>query len=137
MNYEIVDRVHVAVHGTSDPSDDEWHAYLEHIGAHLDEIDGIVGYTLGGGPNSGHRKYAVEFWKRQRKTPRIAVVTPSMLVVRMAGALRWFMPSQIKAFSVRDLEGAFDYLALSASQRTAAKEAIAKLQTLVSAAKAG
>jgi hypothetical protein len=44
--------------------------------------------THGGGPDGGLRKAAVDFWARQRRQPPIAVVTPSILVVRMAGALR-------------------------------------------------
>jgi hypothetical protein len=128
FDYTIAARVHVAFHGANDPTDREWEAYLRHIGASLRDVDGIVGMTMGGGPNRAQRAYAVEFWKQQSKQPPIAVITPSMLVVRMAGALRWFMPTQIKAFSIHDVSGAFDYLGLDAKQRTAVTETIELLK---------
>jgi hypothetical protein len=137
FDYTVVSRVHVAVHGNVAPTDREWQGYLAHIGKNLSEVDAIVAYTMGGGPNHAQRSQSVEFWKTQPKQPPIAVITPSMLVVRMAGALRWFMPSQIKAFGINDLAGAFDYLRLSESQRESALETITLLKRRLSLAPAG
>jgi hypothetical protein len=122
--FRLVKRVHVAVHGATPCSDAEWLGYLEHIGARLEAVDAIYSFTLGGGPDTNQRKSAVSFWSTQPKRPPIAVVTPSMLVVRMAGALRWFMPTQIKAFLPRDIEAAFDYLGLDAEQRSATRRTV-------------
>ena len=128
MLYEVTARVHVAVHTSESPSDLEWQEYLADIGAKLSAIDGIYSLTRGGGPNASQRSAAVAFWKAQRKEPPIAVVTPSMLVVRMAGALRWFMPGQIKAFGVSNTDGAFDYLHLSATQRERVRNSVRALE---------
>src|SRR5262245_7150364 len=68
--YTFCARVHVALHGTTDPTDEEWRTYLEHIGARLAEVDSIVAMTMGGGPNREQRAQAVEFWKKQANQPR-------------------------------------------------------------------
>jgi hypothetical protein len=125
--YKVARRVHVAVHGERSPGDEEWGAYLADIGARLGGVDAIYSLTYGGGPDGDQRKHAVEFWRRQPRRPPIAVVTPSLLVVRMAGALRWFMPSQIKAFIPRDVASAYEYLGLDAEQRQAVANAVAEL----------
>jgi hypothetical protein len=128
LAYDVAARVHVAVHGEDNPTDREWQAYLANIGARLAEVDAIFSSTRGGGPDRAQRMYAVDFWKEKPKQPRIAVVTPSMLVVRMAGALRWFMPTQIKAFGVRDVVGAFHYLELDANQQLGVTNLVAALE---------
>jgi hypothetical protein len=55
-----------------------------------------------------------------------------MLVVRAAGALRWFMPSQIKAFAPRDVQGAYDDLDLRPFQRRAVDDAVAAARSELS-----
>jgi hypothetical protein len=132
MAYKTSARVHVAVHTMSDPGVVEWGDYLADIGASLDRIDGVYSLTVGGGPTASQRAQAVEFWKKQPKTPRIAVVTPSMLVVRMVGALRWFMPSQIKAFGSRDTDSAYAYLGLTKAQIDAVEAAVLALRRRLS-----
>jgi hypothetical protein len=127
FSYQLVGRVHVAVHGAAPPSDEEWHEYLEHIGAHLDRVDALYSFTSGGGPDGAQRRYAVEFWKHKPKQPPIAVVTPSLLVVRMAGALRWFMPTQIKAFLPSQMTAACDYLRLTSEQRRSVERVLVEL----------
>jgi hypothetical protein len=127
FKYKLARRVHVAVHGPDSPSDAEWEAYLDDIRHWLGFVDAIFSYTVGGGPSSPQRDRAVQFWREQPKQPPIAVVTPSILVVRMAGALRWFMPSQIKAFTPRDLDRAFEYLHLAAAERGAVEATVRAL----------
>jgi hypothetical protein len=127
FHYKLVRRIHVAVHGRESPSDEEWETYLNDIGQWLRSVEGIFSYTVGGGPSAKQRSFAVEFWKRQPKQPPIAVVTPSILVVRMAGALRWFMPTQIQAFTPRNIQKAFDHLQLSAGERSAVEASVIAL----------
>ena len=127
FKFKLARRVHVAVHSAESPSDDEWEAYLDDIRHWLGFVDGIFSYTVGGGPSSRQRDRAVQFWRAQSKQPPIAVVTPSVLVVRMAGALRWFMPSQIKAFTPRDIDRAFEYLHLAAAERSAVETTLRAL----------
>lgn len=128
FGYTIAARVHVAVHSAVSPSDEEWQAYLRDIGQALDQIDAVFGITVGGGPSAAQRSQSVAFWREKTKNPRIAVVTPSMLVVRMAGALRWFMPTQIKSFGIRNLDGAFGYLELAPGRRKAVMAAVTELE---------
>jgi hypothetical protein len=127
FQYKLVRKTHVAVHTVENPSDAEWQAYLDHIKEWIRFVDGIFSYTVGGGPNAAQRDRSVEFWKGQAKQPPIAVVTPSILVVRMAGALRWFMPTQIKAFVPRDMNKAYDYLQLGVGERGAVEQAVQSL----------
>jgi hypothetical protein len=127
FKYKLVRRIHVAVHSGESPSDEEWESYLADIAGSLTVVEGIFSYTVGGGPNARQRDRSVQFWKQQRKQPPIAVVTPSLLVVRMAGALRWFMPTQIKAFTPHDLAKAYDYLALVPSERSSVDNAVRAL----------
>jgi hypothetical protein len=127
FKYKLARRVHVAVHSAESPSDDEWQAYLDDIRHWLGFVDGIFSYTVGGGPNGRQRERSVQFWREQSKQPPIAVVTPSILVVRMAGALRWFMPGQIKAFTPRNLDRAFEYLQLGATERAAVEATLRAL----------
>jgi hypothetical protein len=124
FKYKLVRQIHVAVHSTASPSDDEWRAYLDNIQEWLRRIDGIFSFTVGGGPNARQREAAVQFWRQQPRQPPIAVVTPSLLVVRMAGALSWFMPSQIKAFTPRNVGKAYDYLKLASEQRAAVENGV-------------
>jgi hypothetical protein len=128
MAYVVVARVHVAFHGAGDPSEREWSDYLADVSARLGEIDAVLSIAMCGSIDSKKRAQAVSFWKTAPKTPRIAVVTPSMLVVRAAGALRWFMPSQIKAFALGDVEGAYTYLGLKPQQRRLVAEAVRTLE---------
>jgi hypothetical protein len=125
--YEVVQRVHVAVHSAQAPSDEEWQAYMADIGQRLPQFDAVYSFAQGVGPSGAQRKMSVDFWKKQARQLPIAVVTPSLLVVRAAGALRWFMPSQIKAFIPRDKDKAFDYLKLTAAQRQSVERTVAAL----------
>ena len=124
FKYKLVRQIHVAVHSAAAPSDDEWRAYLDNIQQGLRLIDGIISFTVGGGPDARQREAAVQFWRQQPRQPPIAVVTPSLLVVRMAGALSWFMPSQIKAFTPRNVVKAYDYLKLASEQRAAVENGV-------------
>jgi hypothetical protein len=137
MAYEIAARVHVAVHGTQNPGDAEWSAYLAHIGANLRAIDAIFGVTAGGGPNAAQREQAVAFWRAQPRALPIAVVTGSRLVARMAGALRWFMPTQIKVFGPGDMNAACAYVRLDPAQRATLDAALARLTRALAAGTRG
>lgn len=131
FHYRLAQRVHVAVHGPELPSDEEWSAYLDDIGARLRNIDAVYVLTHGGNLSGDQRRRSVEFWQRSSKQPRIAVVTSSRLVVRVSGALRWFMPSQIKAFLPSQTEEAFAYLELDAAQRQAVARTVGELEQLL------
>lgn len=131
FHYRLAQRVHVAVHGPERPSDDEWGAYLDDIAAELARIDGLYVVTQGGDLSSEQRRRSVEFWRQSAKQPRIAVVTSSRMVVRVSGALRWFMPSQIKAFLPSQTDEAFAYLALEEARRRAVLRTVDELGQLL------
>ena len=127
FHYRVAQRVHVAVHGQDSPRDDEWSAYLADIAAHLSRIDALWVVTHGGNLSTEQRRQSVDFWRASPKQPRIAIVTPSRLVVRVSGALRWFMPSQIKAFLPQQAEDAYTYLGLDGGRRRAVAAAVEEL----------
>lgn len=127
MAYDVSARIHVACHRDVEPSDAEWTAYLAHIEANLARIEGVLVLAPGGNLSFGQQRTSADFWKRQAKTPPIAVVTASRSVVRAAGALRWFMPAQIRAFGTWDADAVFAHLGCDARMRRLALHTLGKL----------
>jgi len=131
MAYELRGRTHVACHREQSPTDAEWDAYLADIGARLGRIDAVLAYAPGGsistGLTVGQQRRASAFWRDAPRKPPIAVVTSSRVIVRTAGALKWFMPEQIKTFGVWDPAGAWAHLGLDERQRRLALESLAAL----------
>lgn len=117
MLYAIISSTHVAVHSTISPSDEEWQAYLEDIRGSLRLINGILVYTLGGGPSATQRTMANKFWEKQERRPKIVILTSSTAVRGMATALNWFLKTPINMFSLEDFGGAFDCLGTHPAQR--------------------
>jgi hypothetical protein len=128
MAYRIVRRVHVAVHGTTSPSNEEWHAYLADIGRNISDVDAVFTTTQGGSLDAGQRDYAAKFWEKQARKLPIAVTTPSGFVRAVAGTLRFMFGGQIKAFSPEQRAEAFAYLGMGPDQQRAVTEAIAQLE---------
>ncbi len=127
FEYRLVRRIHIAVHRPGQPSDDEWREYLADIGRRIELIDGVLVFAPHGELSRAQRGQASQFWKQQHKVPPLAVVTPSLLVVRTVGALRWFIPSQIRVFLTRDVGQAYEYLKLSSEQRQAVERCVREL----------
>lgn len=117
--YTLVRHVHLAVHSPAVPRDDEWQAYLTDIERRLGTIEALLAFAPGGNLSAAQRKQSTQFWHRQSKKVPIAIITPDIMVVRLVGALRWFMPSQIKVFLPRNLEAALDYLQINSEHRPA------------------
>lgn len=128
MAFKVVERVHVAVHTQESPGDGEWAQYLDHVGHHLDRIDGIFVWSEGGGPTAAQRDQSSKFWAAISPRPSIAVMTPSRFVRALASALSWTMGSQIRAFCEDDFDATFAYLHLGAGQRIAVLSAMDDLR---------
>ncbi len=122
FQYRLVRRIHVAVHKPGRPDNEQWQAYLAEIGRRVELIDAILVFTPDGSLSRAQRSLATDLWKPQIRKVPIAVVTPSLLVVRVVGALRWFMPGQIRAFLPRDIERAYSYAQLVQSEQRQAVE---------------
>lgn len=127
FEYRLVRRIHIAVHRPGQPGDEEWRAYLADIERRVDLIDGLLSFTPDGTLSRAQRSEAALLWKQQAKQPPLAVVTPSLMVVRVVGALRWFMPSQIRAFLPRDINLAYEYIKLGTDQRQAVERCVREL----------
>ena len=117
MAYLMAGETHVACHRPVAPSDEEWSAYLGHIERHLGRLTGILAFAPGSGPTFAQQRQSAAFWKKADTRPPIAVLTESRLVVRAAGALKWFMPDQIRAFGTWDPEPSFTHARVEPGQR--------------------
>lgn len=127
MVHRVVKNVHVVVHTTEPPSDDEWRLYFDHLRRHLPTIEAMVVASAGGGPDGKQRDYAERFWLDKSKKPNIAVLTPSPFIRALSGALGWLIGDRIKTFAEQDFEGAFAYLKLSVEQGAAVQAALKEL----------
>lgn len=129
MSYALAGDTHVACHLDLSPTDEEWRGYLEHLRQRLTRVERIFVYAPGGGPTFAQQRVSAAFWREVDRHPPIAVITTSRLVVRAAGALKWFMPSQIRAFGIWDLDGAGTHLGFDGAREGRALRTLASLAT--------
>ena len=119
--------VRVCVHGSKDPFDDEWHAYVDDFAVSGDRLKGILIYTAGGGPNAAQRKYLTAMWTRRGSMLPIALMSPSTIVRGIVTALNWVLPKPIRTFPPEQPEEAFRFLQLDAAE---SRIVLAKLDEL-------
>jgi hypothetical protein len=115
----------VFVHGSQDPTDEEWGATLE-LYRRTPEHSSIrcLVYSSGGAPNVKQRARLREVGQSRA---RIAVLTASA-VVRAAGvAVSWFNP-KIKIYGLRDIENALDHLEVPVLERSDVRQALEELK---------
>ena len=127
MVYRVVKNVHVVVHTTEPPSDEEWRLFFDHLHRNLPTIEAIVVASAGGGPDGKQRDYAERFWMDKPKKPHIAVLTPSPFIRAVTGALGWLIGDRIRTFAELDFKGAFVYLNLDVEQGAAVQAALEEL----------
>lgn len=115
MAFEVVGRTFVLVHNKDYPTDAEWDAYLQALGAHLSIKDrrSLV-VTEGGAPSSKQRtRMSAVVGNSLAPT---AVVTSSSAVQATVGALH-LRNADICAFAPSDLDGALRHLGLREEER--------------------
>jgi hypothetical protein len=118
MVFKIVGNVHIVIHGTSEPRDEDWRLYMDAV---RDEEQKTVDFarirtlvfSAGGGPSAKHRREINEFLGG-RVTP-VAIVTSSTLMRGVVTALQWFNPLA-RAFSSDNVASALQFLGTSSSE---------------------
>jgi len=128
FTYDIAGHAHVAVHGKSPPTDQEWQDYLDHILEHVSEIRGVLVNTIGGGPTASQRRIATEHWNRYGSTPKMAIMTVSPIVRGMVKALSWFLGTNLRAFSIDSYEDACKHLGLTETDAEEIRVMVARLR---------
>jgi hypothetical protein len=102
--------VWVGVHGVEAPTSEEWRLHCLEIERVRNETRGVLVFTLGGGPDSHHRK-AMRDSFHGLTAPPTAVLTGSALVRGIVTALNWYYGDDlVAAFAPSELERALVYL---------------------------
>jgi hypothetical protein len=115
----------LVVHDSNSPSDEEWDEYCRNIGECLKDPAGAgIALTDGGAPNAAQRERVR--LQLAGRTPRSAVVSPSLLVRGVVTALRWYNPHTV-AFSPANIRDAFHFLGLTSSQANELWSAVQEL----------
>src|SRR5688572_15071290 len=99
LTIALVDDVHIAVHGASNPDATDWEAYLKSVRKVLERYPNVRGvvYTLGGNPSGAQRSELNRI--NEGLQPRVSVMVESRIARGAVTALSWFNPS-INAFSL-------------------------------------
>src|SRR5580698_8857062 len=95
MAITVIDRLFIVVYGATNPTDEEWRAYLAMVERHgIDRTMQLIA-TDGGGPTSSQRRVLNEILAG-RAVP-VAVVSGNARIRGTVTALSWFN-RRIKAF---------------------------------------
>lgn len=113
----VQDGVMIAVHTRNDPSDAEWHGYVDLYRAHVHDIVAAVAYTRGGGPSAKQRAHFTAMVKEANHSARVAILVPSTPKKAIVTALGFLMASPIRAFDPNQRESAYDFMHLTSQQR--------------------
>lgn len=119
MKTERVGRdLYVVVHTTETPPDVEWDEYVGGVSdAKKPPIKGIFVVTDGGGPNAAQRQRLLSSLDQRSARPRVAILSPSVLVRSIVAALNLFAAQPMKMFSPSDVDGAMGYLGVTRAER--------------------
>jgi hypothetical protein len=104
----------VVVHGASDPTNVEWQRYVNELAALASRDTRLLVLSRGGGPSGDQRRTLVT--AVGKRTDLVALLTDSVIPRLIVGTLRIFN-SSIRAFATAELQGASDFLGLTASER--------------------
>jgi hypothetical protein len=129
MAYRLLGSLFILAHNDRSPPDQTWQEYLADMRrlTDLGEMRTLV-LTPGGGPNAKQRM-AMNAILDGRRTP-VAVVTPSFVARGIITSLSLFNP-EIRAFSPRDAQAAYDFLGLDVQTRRLAESVARQLRASV------
>jgi hypothetical protein len=128
MAVKVVDKLIIVVHGILDPSDYEWHEYLNLVASHGVNSTSHLIYTAGGTPTVA--QYRELFRILDDRVVPMAIVTDAFMVRASLAAVCW-ITSSIRAYPVTGLVDALDFLRVLPSRYALV---IGELQKLRSAA---
>jgi hypothetical protein len=120
LAWRQVSNVLVTFETSINPSDPEWDTFLDAVETAFAKprVDGLLVYTMGGGPSGSQRKRGAQMIERVDGTPRIAVVDVSALNRGIIAAFNFIIRTPIKPFRPSALRDALDYLQIPAADRT-------------------
>jgi hypothetical protein len=122
---KVIDRLFLVVYGTTDPTDEEWDAYLELVKRHgIDRTMQLI-FTEGGEPSAPQRRKLNELLGGH-PVP-VAVVSGSVRVRGTVTALSWFN-RKIRAFPPSAMGDAIAYLEIPASRTDLIEREVRQLQ---------
>jgi hypothetical protein len=110
---KVIDRLIIAVYGTANPTEEEWHEYLALMKRHgIDRTMQLI-LTDGGEPTAPQRRALNELIGG--RTVPVAVVSGSVRVRGTVTALSWFN-RRIRAFPPSAMRDAIAYLEIPGSR---------------------
>jgi hypothetical protein len=115
MVWRVEGRLNVVVHGPKSPTNLEWTRYLADLRVLKGTDFRAIVFSHGGSPDGAQRRQLTAAFDNELKHP-VALLTDSILVRGIVGALRWFNP-RLRAFDVNDLTAGCSHLDLSADER--------------------
>jgi hypothetical protein len=112
MHVQLVHGYAVIVHDTGSPSDEAWESWLQTYQQGLASLDGVLVYSLGGGPDADQRRRLQVVVEHAQRIPPTVIVSSSRLMRGLVSALNWFLPPAARGvtFDPTQLNAAFDYL---------------------------
>jgi hypothetical protein len=126
MSWRTEGRVNVVVHGTRSPTNLEWQRYvIDAVESTLPGDGRVVVLSRGGGPDGYQRQALIKALDGRPKP--LAMLTDSVIARTAIGAMRLFNPT-MKAFTTSDLEGASNFLRLTAAERERVAQLLIELE---------
>ncbi len=121
MRFERVGRSRfVAVHRASNPTDEEWDAYVEAItSVHAAPVRAVFVVSDGGAPSAAQRRRLVEATAVRGAHPRVSVISPSPVVRLVVGAFNLVYPQPVRYFAAYRIDAAMDHLGATPAERSA------------------
>jgi hypothetical protein len=116
MTWRNEGRLNVVVHGAKAPSPLEWSRYLSEMSPRKEDELRVIVFSYGGAPDGTQRLQLSSMVEGGNFRVPLALVTDTLLVRAMVGALRWFNPA-IRAFALSETRAAYDFLGLTAEER--------------------
>lgn len=127
MTYQKVGNFIVLLHGTVQPTDEEWNRYVAEY-----EYQSVLVVTEGGAPSATQRSVLLKrmdvFKAKGLRPPRGAIVTASTFVRGVMTALSWFYRDVYAAFAPERLDDAMMYLGVPRAQMLQVKSVIQALK---------
>jgi len=116
MTWRNEGRLNVVVHGAKAPSPLEWSRYLSEMSGRKEDELRVVVFSYGGAPGGAQRLQLSSMVEGGDFRVPLALVTDTLLVRAMVGALRWFNPA-IRAFALSETREAYEFLGLTTEER--------------------
>lgn len=134
MAFWRFDRLYLAVHDATPPTDREWSRWLTVCSERASSEMRCLVETHGGAPNPRQRKQLTDLLDNKGQL-RVGIMTESRLVRGVLTALSWAgLP--MHGFAIGSVEQTCDWLGLTSIERQQVRDELPRLRNEVSAATA-